>query len=107
MMTLKRFRIAIFRKYKSAWSHSKMLTFARASLKYLTKTRLDTRYIALEVFLDGVKALKERKNVTSRIITKKGKKDNGKTVIKGERPCRNCRTFSLPTFLKLFISAGS
>ncbi len=38
-------------------------------MRYLTKIKLDTRYYVFEVFLDRPKSLKERKNVTSRIIT--------------------------------------
>ncbi len=47
-----------------------MLTFAKGFLKYLTKTKLDSRYYAFEMFLDRPKALKERKNVTTHIVTK-------------------------------------
>jgi hypothetical protein len=36
----------------------------------LTKTHLDVRYRAFELFLEQPKVLKERKNVTSRIVTK-------------------------------------
>ena len=46
------------------------LNFAKAFLKYLTKTRLDVRYQAFEVFLQKPEAPKERKNVTTRIVTK-------------------------------------
>ncbi len=56
--------------YQSKWSHSKVLSFAKAFLKYLTKIRLDTRYYAFEVFLDRPKVIKARNNVTSRIVTK-------------------------------------
>jgi integrase len=68
--TLEQFRTATFKKYWSEWSHSKTLAFARAFLRYLTKIKLDIRYNAFEVFLDRPKALKERKNITTRIITK-------------------------------------
>lgn len=36
----------------------------------MTKTHLDTHYQAFEIFLQKPKALKERKNVTARIVTK-------------------------------------
>lgn len=57
-------------KHKSEDSIGKVINFAKAFLKYLTKTRLDTSYQAFAVFLDRPKTFKERKNVTSRIITK-------------------------------------
>jgi hypothetical protein len=60
----------ILNKYQSEDSKSKILAFAKAFLKYLTKIKLDTRYHAFEIFLEMPKALKERKRVTSRIITK-------------------------------------
>ena len=57
-------------KYQCEYAKGKVLNFAKAFLKYLTKTHLDTRYQAFEIFLQKPKALKERKNVTARIITK-------------------------------------
>jgi hypothetical protein len=57
-------------KYRSVSARAKMLTFAKGFLKYLTKTKLDSRYYAFELFLDRPKALKERKNVTTRIVMK-------------------------------------
>ncbi len=57
-------------KYRSPYSHIKVLSFAKAFLKFLTKVRLDTRYHAFEVFLERPKVIKARNNVTSRIITK-------------------------------------
>jgi hypothetical protein len=43
---------------------------AKAFFRYLSKTHLDTRYQAFELWLELPKALKERKHVTSRAITK-------------------------------------
>jgi len=57
-------------KYQCEDSKSKMLSFAVAFLKYLTKTSLDNRYYAFSVFLERPKTLKQRKRVTNRIITK-------------------------------------
>ena len=57
-------------KYQCEDSKSKMLSFAVAFLKYLTKTRLDNRYYAFSVFLEKPKTLKHRKRVTNRIIIK-------------------------------------
>jgi integrase len=63
-------RSYVLEKYRSTWSKSKILAFAKAFLTYLTKTRLDTRFQAFSIFLDLPKGVKERKNVTNRIVTK-------------------------------------
>jgi hypothetical protein len=63
-------RTNILQKYQSEDARSKMLSFAVAFLKYLTKTRLDNRYRAFSIFLEKPKTLKCRKRVTNRIITK-------------------------------------
>jgi len=60
----------VLKKYSSEDSHVKVFGFAKAFLKFLTKARLDTRYYAFEVFLERPRAIKERNNVTSRIVTK-------------------------------------
>jgi len=60
----------VLNKYRSKDSHIKVLSFAKAFLKFLTKARLDTRYYAFEIFLERPRAVKARNNVTSRIITK-------------------------------------
>jgi hypothetical protein len=58
-------------KYNSEDSKGKVLGFAVAFLKYLAKTNLDTRYQSFELFLEKPRHVKVRKNVTSRIVTKK------------------------------------
>jgi hypothetical protein len=63
-------RTNILQKYQSEDAKSKMLSFAVAFLKYLTKTRLDNRYHTFSIFLERPKTLKHRKRITSRIITK-------------------------------------
>ena len=68
--SMDRLRSYALEKYKSVWSKSKTLAFAKAFLAYLTKTRLDTRYQAFNLFLDLPKVVKERKSVTNRIVTK-------------------------------------
>jgi len=45
-------------KYHCEYARDKVLNFAKAFLKYLTKTHLDTRYQAFEIFLQKPKALK-------------------------------------------------
>jgi hypothetical protein len=63
-------RTSALTKYQSDWSRSKILAFAKAFLKYLTKTRLDTRYQAFSIFLELPRTLKTQKSVTDRIVTK-------------------------------------
>ncbi|MGZ4864574.1 MAG: hypothetical protein ACXV5H_07145, partial [Halobacteriota archaeon] len=67
--TMEKLRQRTLNTYKSSWSHGKILSFAKAFLRYLTTTRLDTRYLAFALFLEMPKAVKVRKAVTSRIIT--------------------------------------
>jgi integrase len=63
-------RTFVVTKYQCEYAKGKALNFAKAFLKYLTKVHLDTRYQTFEIFLQKPKALKERKNVTTRIITR-------------------------------------
>jgi hypothetical protein len=58
------------KKYQSESAKGKTLTFAKGFLKYLTKTKLDSRYYTFDIFLNRPKNFKVRKNVTNRIITK-------------------------------------
>jgi hypothetical protein len=66
--TLDSLRHYVLNKYTCNYAKSKVINFTKAFLKYLTKTRLDVRYRAFELFLERPKA-KERKNITSRIVT--------------------------------------
>jgi integrase len=68
--SMDRLRNQVLAKYQSQWSKSKTVAFAKAFLKFLSKTRLDTRYQAFAIFLELPRTVKERKNVTNRIITK-------------------------------------
>jgi len=67
--TLQQLRAETLQRYRSSTSNSKILSFAKSFLSYLTKIRLDTRYLAFGIFLQMPKALKVRKAITSRIIT--------------------------------------
>jgi len=60
----------VLRKYADVYAKRKVINFSKAFFRYLSKTRFDTRYQAFELFLELPKALKERKHVTSRIVTK-------------------------------------
>ncbi|MGZ4865118.1 MAG: hypothetical protein ACXVI0_10105 [Halobacteriota archaeon] len=68
--TMEAFRSFVLVKYRSAWSHGKTLSFAKAFLSYLTKLHLDGRYKGFHLFLDLPKAVKVQKRVTARIITR-------------------------------------
>lgn len=69
---MEQLRSTILTRYISAWSHGKMLNFANAFLKYLTKIRLDARYSGFQIFLEMPKLPKERKVITVRIVTQAG-----------------------------------
>jgi integrase len=75
--TVDELRLFILNRYRSECSHTKVLSFAKAFLKYLTKVQLDSRYHAFEVFLERPRAIKARNNVTKRIVTK----DDVETVL--------------------------
>jgi integrase len=83
--TLGQFLTMTLTKYKSYWSHGKQLAFAKAFLKYLTRIKLDNRYYAFEIFLERPKTLRERKNVTSRIIIKEDIENILASIRKSER----------------------
>jgi len=68
--TMEVLRNFVVSMYQCEYAKGKALNFAKAFLRYLTKIQLDTRYQAFEIFLQKPKALKERKNLTARIITK-------------------------------------
>jgi hypothetical protein len=56
--------------YQSESARGKTLTFAKGFLKYLTKTKLHSRYYAIDIFLARPKNSKCGKNVMSCIIMK-------------------------------------
>lgn len=60
----------ILEKYKSKDSWNKVLNFVRAYLKHLSRLKLDSRYQQFTLFLEPPKSLKERKTITSRIVTR-------------------------------------
>jgi len=68
--TMEVLRNLVVTKYQCKYAKGKVLNFAKAFLKYLTKIHIDTRYQAFEIFLQKPKSLKERKNVTARIVTR-------------------------------------
>ena len=78
----------VLNTYATEWSKSKVLSFACAFLKYLSKSRLDTRYGTYELFLERPKTLKERKRVTNRIVTKEDIEKVLSYITKAEREGR-------------------
>ena len=59
-----------FQNDHDVYAKRKTLGFARAFLRYLSKSKFDERYAAFDLFLELPRAVKERKHVTSRIVTK-------------------------------------
>jgi integrase len=57
-------------KYRDIYAKRKTLGFARAFLRYLSKSKFDERYASFDLFLELPRAVKERKHFTSRIVTK-------------------------------------
>ena len=68
--SLTAFRQNVLNKYESADSHSKVLSFAASFLKFLATTRSEPQYQSFAPYLERPKMVKERKNVTERIVTK-------------------------------------
>jgi hypothetical protein len=60
----------VITQFTSHDSWGKVLNFTKSFLKYLSKLHLDTRYQNFALFLDMPKTRKDRKTVTSRIVTK-------------------------------------
>ncbi len=62
-------RDCTLKTYSSVESHKKILSFATAFLKFLSKTTFNQQFQAYTVFLELPKAVKVRKAVTGRIVT--------------------------------------
>jgi hypothetical protein len=56
-------------RFAGSDTQAKSLSYARAFLTYLTKTRLDSRYESFRLFLELPKAVKTCKLLTGRIVT--------------------------------------
>ena len=56
---LEAFREYVLSKYTGIYSKRKMLNFAKAFLRYLSKTRFDMRYKDFDLFLEMPRAVKE------------------------------------------------
>ena len=84
-LTLKELRQNVLKKYESADSHSKVLSFAKSFLKFLTTTKAEPRYQTFAPYLELPKTVKERKSVTSRIVTKDDINNVLRHIAKAER----------------------
>jgi hypothetical protein len=67
--TVNALRDSVLQKYDSPDSHSKVLSFAKSFLENLATIRREPRYQTFAPYLKPPKAIKERKRVTSRIVT--------------------------------------
>jgi integrase len=83
--TVNALRDSVLDKYESADSHSKVLSFAKSFLKFLTTTKAEPRYQTFAPYLELPKTVKERKNVTSRIVTKEDISNVLQHIAKAER----------------------
>jgi hypothetical protein len=68
--SMRRLRDHVLAKYRDTDAKRKVLQFACAFLRYMTKISFDRRYAAFDLFLQLPKAVKEQKRVTERIVTK-------------------------------------
>jgi integrase len=99
MITLREFALE---KYRSADSHSKVLSFAAAFLNFLAQTKIDTRYLSFTLFLQPPKAIRAKKALTDRIVTRADVEEvlkridiAGQTQKIGVSKTRNYRAFTL------------
>jgi integrase len=83
--TVNALRDSLLEKYESADSHSKVLSFAKSFLKFLTTTKAEPRYQTFAPYLELPKTVKERKSVTSRIVTKEDINNVLQYIAKAER----------------------
>jgi integrase len=65
-----RLRDNVLGKYRDSDAKRKVLQFARAFLRYMSKISFDQRYAAFDLFLQLPRSVKEQKRVTDRIVTK-------------------------------------
>jgi hypothetical protein len=63
-------RDSVLTKYRDTDSKRKVLQFARAFLRYMSKISYDQRYAAFDLFLQLPRSVQEQKFVTDRIVTK-------------------------------------
>jgi len=63
-------RDSVLTKYRDNDAKRKVLQFARAFLRYMSKISFDQRHAAFDLFLQLPRSVKEQKCVTDRIVTK-------------------------------------
>jgi integrase len=83
--TVENLREKTLQKYTSADSYSKVLSFAKSFLKFLATTRAEPGYQTFTPYLELPKAVKERKRITSRIVTQEDINNVLQHIAKAER----------------------
>ena len=66
---MRRLRDSVLTKYRDIDAKRKVLQFARAFLRCMSKISFDQRYAAFDLFLQLPRSIKEQKRVTERIVT--------------------------------------
>ena len=93
--TTQHLRDSVLAKYRDPDAKRKVLAFARGFLRYMTKTHFDERYAAFDLFLEFPRSVKERKLVTSRIVTK----DDVENVLRAVEQAHNNGQLDYPHYL--------
>jgi integrase len=70
VITMHHLRDHVLARYQDTDAKRKVLQFARAFLRYMSKISFDQRYAAFDLFLQLPRSVKEQKRVTDRIVTK-------------------------------------
>ncbi len=83
--TMTALRAFALEKYNSVDSHSKVLSFAKSFLKFLATILGEPRYVTFAPYLELPKTVKERKSVTSRIVTREDINNVLQHIKKAER----------------------
>jgi integrase len=83
--TLQNLRNHVLKKYRDTDAKRKVLQFARAFLRYMSKISFDQRYAAFDLFLQLPRAVKEQKRVTPRIVTKEDVENALKAIEQAHR----------------------
>jgi len=97
--TLETLRDYVLTKYTDICAKRKVLNFAKAFLRYLAKTRFDTRYKEFDLFLEMSKAIKESKWITQRIVVTEDIKNALAAIEEGygnrEFTTRQCQNYKV------------
>jgi len=103
--TMHSLRGSVLTKYQDTDAKHKNLQFARAFLRYLAKISFDQRYASFELYLEMPKAVKTRKHVTSRIVTKEDVENVLKAIEQAHR-CGKLDTHHYLNYTALVLFGG-